>query len=501
MIDRDRNGIDDRDDLLRLARRAMEERGFLLTAEAAWDEPSLDHDPREAPDVRDLTGLPWSSIDNETSRDLDQVELCERHEGFTRVWVGIAEVASYVPRGSTFDRVAARNTTTIYTAAGVFPMLPRTLSEDRTSLLDGVARLAMVTALDVADDGSVLRRAHFPAMVRNQCRLDYTSVSAWLEGGPPPSSLRDNPAMQDQIRLQEAVADRLRARRQASGALGFASPEPELVFDDEGRVIDIVSRATTRANRIVESLMLTVNEAVARSLADAGYPCLRRVVRAPSRWRRLCELAAARGVSLPEAPDPVALSRFLDAERSRHPESLEEVQVAVMKLIGRGEYQAWWPGDEPAGHFALAVDAYTHATAPNRRYPDIMVQRLLHAALRGDPPPTDRSALDRMAAHCTARSSDARKVERRIWKSAAALLLADRVGHEFDAVVSGVNHAGMWARLLRPAVEGRILHGQGSTTLDVGQHVLLRLVGYDVEQGHLDFKLVSSEGTTDPFAA
>ena len=490
MIDRDRNGIDDRDDLARLARRAMEERG-LRTEESAPDDAPPAPDPRDDPRVRDLTGLPWSSIDNEGSRDLDQVELCERHEGFTRVMVAIAEVAAYVPPGCPSDRFAAANATTVYTAAGVFPMLPRALSEGRTSLLGGTVRLAMVTSLDVADDGAVLARAHFPAVVSNRCRLAYDTVSAWLDGAPPPPALRDDPAMQAQVRLQEDVADRLRARRVAAGALGFTTPEPELVYDAEGRVVDIVARCPTRANRVVESLMLAVNEAVARSLADAGYPCLRRVVRAPPRWRRLRDLAAARGRSLPEAPDPAALARFLDEERAERPDTLEEVQVAVMKLIGRGEYRAWWPGDPPAGHFALAAEAYAHSTAPNRRYPDIVVQRLLHAALRGDAPPDDRAALDRVAERCTERTADARKVERRIWKSAAALLLADRVGDVFDAVVSGVNGEGVWARVLRPMVEGRV--GGNAAGLDVGQRVTLRLRAYDVEQGHLDFEVVSAE--------
>jgi exoribonuclease-2 len=491
MIDRDGNGMDDRDDLLRLAQRAMAERGFRTDEVTPWDVAPIADDPR----VRDLTDLPWSSIDNEDSRDLDQVELAERGDGFTRVMVGIAEVAAYVPRGGASDDFAAANATTVYTAGGLFPMLARGLSEDRTSLLGGADRLALVTSLDVADDGSVLRREHFPALVRNRCRLDYVTVSAWLDGATePPPVLRGDPSMQAQVRLQEEVAGRLRARRETAGALGFTTPEPELVYDDEKRVVDIVTRTTTRANRVVESLMLAVNEAVARSLADAGYPCLRRVVSAPPRWRRLRELAATWGVTLPEAPDAAAVAGFLSGVRASQPEALEEVQVAVMKLIGRGEYRAWWPGDEPAGHFALATEAYAHSTAPNRRYPDIVVQRILHAALRGEPSPYDRGALALVADRCTERTVAARKVERRIWKSAAALLLADRVGHVFEAVVSGVNGSGVWVRLLRPAVEGRLV--RGAAGLDVGAHVQARLLAFDVEEGHLDFEPVAVRRAT-----
>lgn len=260
------------------------------------------------------------------------------------------------------------------------------------------------------------------------------------------------------------------------------------MHDADGNICDVVARAPTRAGRLVESLMLAVNEAVAQSLADAGMPCLRRVVPAPPRWNRLCELAVEWGGALPPEPSSAALARFLDAARAEDPDAREELDLAVVKLVGRGEYRAWWPGDAPAGHFPLATQAYAHSTAPNRRYPDVVVQRILHAALRGDPSPYDREGLEAIAARCTERTAAARKVERKVWKSAAALLLADRVGSEFEAVVSGVNGKGTWVRPLHPAVEGRLL--RGAAGLDVGAHARVRLTDFDVAQGHLDFETV-----------
>lgn len=478
MIDRDGNGIEDRIDLHRLAVSAMRARGLNPEPAAleAVDASSLQG--------RDLTELPWNSIDNATSRDLDQVEYAERHEGFTRILVGIAEVSAFAPAGGALDVSAAHNGATVYTAAGIFPMIPRALSEDRTSLLDGVARLAMVTSLDISDEGEVLRSEHFPAWVQNRCRLDYPSVSRWLEGGEAPEALVD-PVMQAQIQLQNRASAALRRRRMENGALTFHTPEEEFVHDPDGNIIDIVNRSPTRAGEIVEDLMIAVNQAVAKRLGAQGYPCLLRVVPPPARWPRIVSLAAQWGVALPPHPSTRALAGFVDRTTRAHPERAEELSLGVLKLVGRGAYVAQEPGDEGPGHFGLAVGAYAHSTAPNRRYPDVVTQRLLHAMHRGASAPYSVETLDRIAARCVEANTLARKVERQVAKSAAALFLAQRIGEGFDAVVTGVTSGGTYVRLMRPAVEGRIVEGEAG--LDVGERVRVRLDRCDVARGHLDF--------------
>lgn len=490
MIDRDGNGLDDRDDLRRLAAEAMRQRGFVFPdADTEAEVASLDAalHLEDDPLVRDLRAMPWTSIDYATSRDLDQLEWVEPTATGARVWVAIAEVARFAPAGGRVDRLAGANTTSVYTAGAVFAMLPTRLAEDLTSLLEGRVRRAWVTVLDVTPEGHTTRSQHFPAVVKNQHRLVYDDVSAWLDGeaeGVAPAGLTDA-GLGAQLRLQDTVASWLRARRQADGALGFTSPETELVHDPDGRVVDIVTRSVRRANRVVEELMLAVNRAVATHLAAAGGDHLRRVVAPPERWDRLRELAASLGGALPASPDPGALSRFLDAAALADPARAEELQLTVRRLIGRGEYRAWRQGDGPAAHFALAVDAYAHSTAPNRRYPDLVAQRCLDAVLRGAPAPYDRAELEAIAARCTARAVEARKVERQMDKSAAALFLSDRVGATFDAVLSGINGRGTWVRLLHPAVEGRLV--AGAEGLDVGAHLRVTLRATDVARGYLDF--------------
>lgn len=488
MIDRDGNGLDDRDDLRRLAFEAMRQRGFVFPnadteAEVASVDAALHLE--DDPLVRDLRAMPWTSIDYATSRDLDQLEWVEPTATGARVWVAIAEVARFAPVGGRVDRLAGANTTSVYTAGAVFAMLPTRLAEDLTSLLEGRVRRAWVTVLDVTPEGHTTGAQHFPAVVKNHRRLVYDDVSAWLEGTVEALAGPDDAWLGAQLRLQDTVASWLRARRQADGALGFTSPETELVHDADGRVVDIVARSVRRANQVVEELMLAVNRAVAMHLAEAGVDHLRRVVAPPERWDRLRELAASLGGVLPASPDPGSLSRFLDAAALADPARAEELQLTVRRLIGRGEYRAWRRGDASAAHFALAVDAYAHSTAPNRRYPDLVAQRCLDAVLRGAPAPYERAELEAIAARCTARAAEARKVERQMDKSAAALFLADRVGTTFEAVLSGINGRGTWVRLLHPAVEGRLV--AGAEGLDVGAHLRVTLRASDVARGYLDF--------------
>ncbi len=488
LIDRDSNGRDDRDDLRHIAERALEERGFRTRFEPEVMRAAAE---RRADDrgMRDLTGLPWSSIDNELSRDLDQVEYAQRHDGFIRVMVGIAEVADYAPTGGAIDHAAMHNTTTVYTAGGIFPMLPLLLSEDETSLLDGQVRRAMVTSIDVAPDGRVLASRHCRAYVRNRRKLTYDTVVAWLDGGPPPPSLASDPVLQEQIALQELAAKWLRAQRVARGGAGFELPETELVRDADGHVVDIVARTQSRAERIVEDLMIAVNESVARTLEGHGFSSIRRVVPPPPRWDRMRELAERWGDALPEQPDARALGAFLARATRERPADAEEIAVSVMKLSGRASYVLRVAGSEqPGGHFGLATDAYSHSTAPNRRYADVAIQRLLHAICAGHGAPLDNDQLATIADRCTVMAGNAARVERQVAKSAAALFLSDRVGQSFEAVVSGVTAKGTWVRLFRPAVEGKLV--AKAEGLDVGEHLTVRLDAADVINGHLDFARV-----------
>ncbi len=490
MIDRDGNGIDDRIDLRNIARRAMHDRDFLIeTPENARHE--LDHMP--APEdlvrersARDLTDLPWTSIDNNESRDLDQLEASERLEnGQIRLRVAIADVDAFVREGSALDLAARQNGTSVYTPGNVFPMLDRSLSEASTSLLPGESRLAMVTELDIAPDGEVHRVEHYSAFVRNWIKLAYPSVGAWLEGeGPIPEGLKNAPAFEEQVRMQDEVAQWLRARRFRLGALGLDSAEPQPVKDENGKIIDIVIRQQNRANQLVESLMIAVNEAVARSLDAKGYCSLRRTVKTPERWDRLIDLAAQYDFKLSIVPKPASLAAFLNHAREHYASDFSEISLSVVKLVGRGEYMAKAPNGPAFEHFGLALPDYAHSTAPNRRYPDVIVQRLLVAMCRGQKSPYDFETLTALAAHCSEREQSAKKITRKVQKSAAALLIADRINDIFRAVVVGANDKGTWVRLNHPAVDGRVV--QGNRGMDVGDRVKVRLLSVDVERGFID---------------
>jgi VacB/RNase II family 3'-5' exoribonuclease len=495
MVDRNRNGIDDVVELRGIAERALAERDFLVRppedARAETERLKVPADAELAAIACDLSDLPWSSIDNDDSKDLDQLELSERLDGgVIRVRVAIADIDHFVPKGCALDRAAAHNTTTVYTAAGVYPMLPRKLSEDVTSLLEGVARLAIVTELDVSPDGKVLRSDHYRAVVRNRAKLTYDGVGAWLEGtGPAPHGVAGE--MADQLQMQDAAAGSLRRARKVNGALGLDNAEPRAVRDDSGKIVDIQAHVQTRAGALVEDLMIAVNGAVARFLEGKGHPSLRRVVKTPERWDRIVELASAWGGRLPNAPDARALSSFLAGARRERPERFEELSLAVIKLIGRGEYMAKAPGQSPPGHFGLAVDDYAHSTAPNRRYPDVATQRLLKAAWAGKRPAYSLDELAVIAKRCSDQERNAKKVERQVQKSAAALLLSDKIGREFDGVITGASDKGTWVRIRRPAVEGKVLdRSLGGRRLDVGDAVRVRLKATDPRRGFIDFERI-----------
>jgi exoribonuclease-2 len=438
--------------------------------------------------VRDLTHLLWCSIDNDESRDLDQLTVAEALPGgAARVLVAVADVDAIVDRRSALDDHARHNTTSVYTPAAIFPMLPEKLSNDLSSLNFEANRPAIVVEIELAADGSPARSDIYRAIVRNRAKLAYNSVAAWLDGkGQSPVAIANAPGLDENLRLQDRLARLLKSCRHAKGALSLETLQARPVFAG-ARLKDLVFDSANRAKDIIEDFMIAANSAVAHFLALHKSPSIRRVVRTPKDWNRIVELAAERGSRLPDKPDSSALEQFLSAARAADPLRFPDLSLSVIKLIGSGEYVAEPPGGPSPGHFGLAVEDYTHSTAPNRRYPDLTTQRLIKSALDGKPPPFDGAQLDEIAKHCTEMSDAAKKVERQVVKSAAALLLEPKIGRQFDSIVTGAADKGTWVRLLEFPAEGKLVRGfEGKK---VGQRLRVRLVATDVERGFIDFEL------------
>ncbi len=487
--------VDDRQHrsiLERIAHRVMLERGlapdFPMQALAELDRIPGPATPREG-SARDLRNLPWCSIDNEDSRDLDQLTVAQAMPtGAVKILIAIADVAAVVPKQSAIDGYARQNTTSVYTAAETFPMLPERLSTDLTSLSYESDRVAVITEMILAADGSLLSSDVYGAIVRNHAKLAYDSAARWLEGnGPMPQGISTVDGLAENLRLQDATAQTLRKLRHAHGALDLETTEMHPVFVAE-ELRDLESDRPNRAKDIIEDFMIAANGATARYLTAQRFPSLRRVVRTPKRWDRIVALAAEHGSSLPDEPDSRALAQFLTSAKAADPLGFPDLSLSVIKLLGPGEYVVLLPGDSAAGHFGLAVKDYAHSTAPNRRYPDLITQRLLKAAMVGGPLPYAREELETLAQHCTEQEDAAKKVERQVGKSAAALLLQSRIGDQFDALVTGAAAKGTWVRILHPPIEGR-LEG-GFEGVDVGQRLRVRLVRADVERGYIDFEKV-----------
>ena len=436
--------------------------------------------------VRDLRSLLWCSIDNDDSQDLDQLSVSEKLAGgAVRILVAIADVGATVPDGSAIDDHARHNTTSVYTAAEIFPMLPERLSTDLTSLRAGEDRLAVVIDMTIGPDGTLSASDVYRATVHNQAKLAYNGVGAWLEGaGPLPEAAAKVSGMAEQLRVQDDVAQKLKRLRQEQGALELETIEPRAVFDGDA-VVDLHVERKNRARQLIEDFMIAANGVTARFLAQRKFPSLRRVVRSPERWQRIVAVAKELGDSLPPEPDSKALADFLTRRRKADPLRFPDLSLVIVKLMGAGEYVVERPGAAPIGHFGLAVRDYTHSTAPNRRFPDLVTQRLLKAALAGQPVPYEAGELESLASHCTEKEDDADKVERQVRKSAAALLLEGRVGDRFDAIVTGASEKGTWVRALRPPVEGKLVHGFEG--LSVGQKLRVKLIGTDFEKGFIDF--------------
>ena len=464
------------------------EPGFSKAVEqalAAITGPGISTDPATA----DLTELLWCSIDNDDSLDLDQLSVCEPlADSNVKIRVAIADVDALVTKGSAIDEHARVNTTSVYTSARVFPLLPVRLSTDLTSLNADQDRLAMVTEMVVALDGSVSQAKVYRATVRNHAKLAYDAVSAWLTGQSTLSAAALKvPGLDEQLKTQDAVAQRLRARRHAQGALEFETFQPRAVFEGE-KVIDLRQQAQNRARQLIEEFMIATNASTARFLASLGGASIRRVVRSPERWLRIVEVAARYGETLPKLPDSQALEGFLAKRRQADPLRFPDLSLVIVKLMGPGEYVVEREGDAPTGHFGLAERDYTHSTAPNRRYPDLITLRMLKAALAGSRPAYSVGELEALAQHCTLQEDAARKVERRMRKSEAALFLGPLVGQAFDAIVTGHGDAGTWVRIVTPPAEG-MLTGR-LPALEVGQQLRVKLASTDVERGFIDFTLL-----------
>ncbi len=440
--------------------------------------------------TRDLRNLLWCSIDNDDSRDLDQLTVAEALPGgAARVLVAIADVDAIVKKRSALDDHARQNTTSVYTVAETFPMLPEKLSTDLTSLNYQSDRLALVIELVLAGDGTLQRSDIYRATVRNWAKLAYNSVAAWLEdSGPMPQEIGTVSGLDENLRLQDRVAQKLRALRHQQGALELETIEARPVFDGN-ELKDLAAEERNRANDIIEDFMIATNGVAARYLASKGFPALRRVVREPKRWGRIVELAAERGRALPKEPDAKALEQFLVSAKAADPLRFPDLSLSVVKLLGPGEYVVQLPGGSVTGHFGLAVKDYAHSTAPNRRFPDLITHRLLKAAMAGSAQPYENDELVALAQHCTEEENAAKKVERQVTKSAAAIMLESRIGEQFDAIVTGAANKGTWVRLLHLPIEGRL--ARGFEGMDVGHQLRVQLVRTDVERGYIDFKRVA----------
>ncbi len=478
-----------RSDLVRIATGVMQERGLQaeFSVEVIRQVAKIDGAAHEvhAPTL-DLTQLLWCSIDNDDSEDLDQLTVCEiLPKGMVKLLVAIADVDALVKKGTPIDQHAQANTTSVYTSARIFPMLPERLSTDLSSLNAHQDRLAIVTEMIFNADASLAGFTVYRARVRNQAKLAYDALSDWIDGKTAlPVAAAAVPGMQAQIRTQDALAQQLRARRRGQGSLEFETFQPRAVFEGE-QVVDIRQQVQNRARQLIEEVMIATNGCTARFLASHGAASLRRVVRSPERWLRIVGVAKEYGEVLPPEPDSKELEVFLAKRHKADPLRFPDLSLVIVKLMGRGEYVLETPGGPPIGHFGLAVRDYAHSTAPNRRFPDLISARLVKAILAKQPAPYELAELGALAEHCTRQEDAAQKVERHMRKAEAALLLESRIGQYFDGVVTGASPQGVWVRVFSPPAEGKVV--TTNPGLGVGDKIRVKLIATNVERGFIDF--------------
>ena len=500
-------------DLRSVARQAMIDEGFdpdfgpAVRAELQNIGKHLD---AGAP-LKDLRALLWSSIDNDDTRDLDQIEFAEEISGNTsasglgsagdnpgewRLYIAISDVDSEVPKGSAIDMHAAAQTTSVYTGAAIFSMIPPELSAGATSIFAGTDRKSMVIEMIIAADGTVTSAQIYRAMVTNKAQLAYSSVGAWLDSGAAiPKTIAAIPQLESQLRLQAKIAAALRKTRTDNGALEIETVEAQAVSAN-GRVTAIEKTQKNSATDLIEDFMIAANGAVARFLGASHVSGIRRIVRSPERWERIVELAKQYGKSLPPTPDALALHDFMLERKAADANTFPDLSLAVVKLMGPGEYILDQPGVEEPGHFGLAVQDYTHSTAPNRRYADLVTERIVKAVLAGAPPPYTDDELSAIARNCTLKEDAARKVERNVRKIAAAILFSDRIGQHFKAIVTGKNQSGTFVRVVSPPVEGMLVRGDAG--VDVGDEIDVQLLSTNPKRGFIDFARLGNTPTPNP---
>ena len=473
--------------LVKIADRSMTDGGFIPHPPAKALADAQKAGPLDTTNgAKDLSALPWTSIDNVESRDLDQIEAVEKVDGGIKLYVGIADVEHAVPYGGAVDQFAGHNTTSVYTGVRTYPMLPERFSFDLTSLVADQKRLTVVIETLIGPDGLVKTGSVYPAITVNKAKLAYPTVSLWLDGkAPPPSGLANDVGLQEQLRLQDALAQSLAAGRKKLGALDIDTHEVQVLTDASGNISALTTHQQDRAGAIIEELMIASNTALARELDRRGQPSIRRVVKAPERWAKIVAYAAGFSVKLPDQPSALALSQFADKMRREKVERFSEISLALVKLIGRGEYEAHKPGQDETGHFGLAAEAYAHGTAPNRRYVDLVAQRIVKKTRA-----YTMDELTAVAAHCTLQETAAKKVERQVRKSVGAMIMRPHVGEFFKGVVTGADPGkGFYVQIFDAHVEGKIVGGEKG--LKVGDPIRVKLTDVNVDRGYIDFTVAS----------
>jgi len=477
-------------DLVAIAKQTMIAKGLQPDyPQAVTDQLKGINAPAALPNLEDSRKLLWCSIDNDDSKDLDQLTYAQDEaNGQISLWVAVADVDALVAKDSPIDNHAQVNTTTVYTPSKNFAMLPEKLSTNLTSLNEKQERAAVVVKMLMNPSGDIVDASIHHATVYNYAQLTYNAVGAWLEGkGAIPEKVAAIKGLEENLTKQSLAAQILRKKRYELGALTLETIEAVPVFQGE-EIVGLEPATTNKAHQLIEHFMIATNTSIARYFAKAKIPSLRRVVRVPKRWDRIVEVAQEKGETLPAQPDSKALDAFLIKMRDRDPEAFPDLSLTIVKLLGSGEYVVEVPGDNPVGHFGLALKEYTHSTAPNRRYPDVITQRQIKNSLWTHVSLYQTAELEKLAYHCTVQEDAAAKVERQMRKSAAAILLSNQIGTTFQGIITGSSDKGTWVRIFKPATEGRII--KNGKALDVGDKVQVKLVGVDVEKGYIDFAFV-----------